>query len=198
MPLIKLDQTSHGEGPVISQDGRGQPNTYTLSERAMRGLWKIFYWTVYRWVPRSFNGWHRLALRWFGAEVGTDVLIYPTALIECPWNLSLADHCVVGAEVRLYALGRIRIGSHSVVSQRAFLCAGSHDYSDPRMSLLRPPITIGAGVWICTEAFVGPGSSVGDRCVVGARSVVTGDLPPDMVCAGNPCRPIKRRVMRSP
>jgi putative colanic acid biosynthesis acetyltransferase WcaF len=63
---------------------------------------------------------------------------------------------------------------------------------------LRPPITIGDGVWICTEAFIGPGSVIGDRAVVGARSVVTGSLPADMVCAGNPCRPIKRRVVKEP
>jgi putative colanic acid biosynthesis acetyltransferase WcaF len=64
------------------------------------------------------------------------------------------------------------------------------------MPLLRPAIVIGHGVWICTEAFIGPGAKVGDRAVVGARSVVTGSLPADMVCAGNPCRPIKNRVMR--
>jgi putative colanic acid biosynthesis acetyltransferase WcaF len=181
---------------TVSQDGRGQPHPYALSERLMRALWNCVYWTAYRWVPRFFNGWHRGALRLFGAKVGAAVLIYPSALIECPWNLILADYCVIGAGARLYALGTISIGEHAVVSQRAHLCAGSHDYHDPHMSLMRPPITIGHGVWVCTEAFIGPGVRVGDRTVVGARSVVTSDLPEDMVCAGNPCRPIKRRIMR--
>ena len=186
------DKRPHG----VSQDGRGEPNPYATSERFRRALWSCFYWTAYRWVPRFLNGWHRVALRLFGASVGSGVCIYPSALIDCPWNLVLADYCVIGAGVRLYALGSISLGQHSVVSQRAHLCAGSHDYQNPRMPLLRPSISIGHGVWICTEAYIGPGATIGDRAVVGARSVVTGSLPEDMVCAGNPCRPIKRRIMR--
>jgi len=184
------------EMPPISQDGRGQPNPYLASERVRRALWACFYWTLYRWVPRFFNAWHRGCLRLFGAKIGREVTIDPSALIECPWNLALADYSLVGAGVRLYALGVISLGEHSVISQRAHICAGSHDYCDPRMPLLRPSITIGQGVWICTEAFIGPGAVIGDRAVVGARSVVTGHLPEDMVCGGNPCRPIKRRVMQ--
>jgi putative colanic acid biosynthesis acetyltransferase WcaF len=183
---------------IVSQDGRAQPNPYAASERLLRAVWLCCYWSVFRWVPRFLNGWHRMVLRTFGARVGSDVLIYPSALIDCPWNLELADNCVIGAGVRLYALGKISLGAHTVVSQRAHLCAGSHDYLDPRMPLLRPPITVGRGVWICTEAFIGPGASIGARAVIGARSVVTGDIPEDMVCAGNPCRPLKRRVGRQP
>lgn len=180
----------------VSQNGKGQPNPYALSERLLRATWSCVYWLCYRPVPRFFNFWHRFWLRVFGARIGRGVCIYPSALIECPWNLSLADGSVIGAGVRLYALGLIWIGEHSVISQRAHLCAGTHDYSDPRMPLLRLPIVIGSGVWICTEAFVGPGVSVGHRSVIGARSVVVGDLPEDMVCGGNPCRPIKKRHMK--
>ncbi len=181
---------------TVSQDGRGVPNPYAKSERVMRALWFCFYWAAFRWVPRMFNGWHRGLLRLFGASIGSDVLIYPSALIDCPWNLVLADSCVIGAGVRLYALGAITIGTQTVISQRAHLCAGTHDYRDPRMPLLRPPIIVGRGVWICTEAFIGPGATIGDRAIVGARAVVSGHLPADMVCAGNPCRPIKKRVLK--
>jgi putative colanic acid biosynthesis acetyltransferase WcaF len=196
--LLETERVSYKRTTVTSQDGRGQPNPYSVSERTKRVLWACFYWIAYRWVPRLFNGWHRGILRLFGANIGFDVLIYPSALIECPWNLVLANNSVIGDGVRLYALGPIFVGEHSVISQRAHLCAGSHDYTDPRMPLLRPPITIGHGVWICTEAFIGPGVTVGDRAVVGARSVVTGNMPEDMVCAGNPCRPIRKRIVRLP
>ncbi len=194
---MTIPETSTTPDPQrISQDGRGQPHPYVRTEQIKRVLWHAFYWTLYRWVPRKLNSWHRVSLRLFGAQVGSGVVIYPSALVECPWNLALADHCVIGAGTRLYALGHIQIGAHSVVSQRAHLCAGTHDYRDPGMPLLRTPIVIGTGVWICAEAFIGPRATVGDRCVVGARSVVVGDLPADMVCAGNPCRAIKRRNMR--
>jgi len=181
----------------ISQDGRGQPNPHSFKELAGRGAWAATYWSIYRWIPRHLNWWHRSILRVFGAKVGRAVTVYPSAHITCPWNLILKDYCVIGPGVELFALGTITIGKHSVLSQRAHLCAGTHDYTDPRMPLLRLPIRIGDGAWICAEVFIGPGVNVGDRSVVGARSVVIKDLPPDSVCAGNPCRTIRPRVMRT-
>lgn len=178
------------------QDGRGRPNPYSRAEQMRRALWHLAYWTVFRWMPRFVPGWHRTVLRAFGARVGNGVIIRPSARFECPWNVTLDDFAVVGAEVRLYALGPIHIGRHTVLSQRAHLCAGTHDYTDPCMPLIRAPIAIGNGAWICAEAFVGPHSIVGNRTVVGARAVVRGRLPDDMVCAGNPCRPLKARRMR--
>ncbi|HZK80265.1 MAG TPA: type B chloramphenicol O-acetyltransferase, partial [Humisphaera sp.] len=60
---------------------------------------------------------------------------------------------------------------------------------------LRPSITIGSGVWICAGAFIGPGVTIGDNSIVGARAVVTRDIPPGMIVAGNPARVIKPRPM---
>jgi putative colanic acid biosynthesis acetyltransferase WcaF len=91
----------------------------------------------------------------------------------------------------------VTIGNHSVISQDAYLCAGTHDYTQPTLPLLREPITIGHGVWIAAGAFIGPTVTVGDNCVVGARAVVMKDVPPGMVVAGNPARVIKQRQMSS-
>ena len=182
--------------PPGIQDGRGQPNPYSTLEQVKRSLWHLIYWPLFRCVPRFVSGWHRSVLRAFGATIGKGVIIRPSAIFECPWNVSLGDYSVVGAEVRLYALGPIHIGDHTVLSQRAHLCAGTHDYTDSRMPLIRAPVVVGKGAWICTEAFLGPHAVVGNRTVVGARSVVIGTLPDDMVCAGNPCKPIKPRRMR--
>jgi putative colanic acid biosynthesis acetyltransferase WcaF len=180
----------------LTQDGRGAPNPYGFSERLARIIWSISYYLAYRYVPRIFNWWHRAVLRFFGAKVGRGVIIYPSAEIHFPWRVKLGDHCVVGAKVKLYSIGTIHIGEHSVISQHAHLCAGTHDYADPLMPLIRSNICIGRGCWICTEAFVGPSVEIGDRTVVGARAVVVSNLPGDMVCAGNPCRPIKPRIMK--
>lgn len=192
-----METSARHDGRIAnSQDGRGQPNPYSIAEQMRRALWHLAYWPLFRWIPRIVPCWHRAVLRAFGARVGKGVVIRPSARFECPWNVILDDYAVVGAEVRLYALGPIRVGRHTVLSQRAHLCAGTHDYTDPCMPLIRASIAIGNGAWICTEAFVGPHSIVGDRTVVGARAVVTGRLPDDMVCAGNPCRPLKARRMR--
>src|SRR5204863_7653015 len=88
----------------------------------------------------------------------------------------------------------VSIADHSVISQDAYLCAGTHDYTQPTLPLLRPPITIGHGVWIAAGAFIGPDVTIGDNSVVGARAVVMKDVPPGVVVAGNPARVIKQRL----
>ena len=55
------------------------------------------------------------------------------------------------------------------------------------------PIVVGDEAWIAAEAFVHPGVTIGKGAVIGARSVVTRDVPAWMVCAGHPCVPIKER-----
>lgn len=61
------------------------------------------------------------------------------------------------------------------------------------MPLVAQPIVIGENAWLGAEVFVGPGVTVGELCVVGARSVVVRDLPARQICVGSPCRPIKPR-----
>jgi putative colanic acid biosynthesis acetyltransferase WcaF len=108
----------------------------------------------------------------------------------------LGDFSVIGDYVDCYCVGRIEIGSHSVISQYCFLCSATHDYQDPAFHLVVKPIRVGQGVWIAADAFIGPGVSVGDGAVVGARSVVLKDVEPRTVVAGNPARFIKKRTIR--
>ena len=96
----------------------------------------------------------------------------------------------------VYSLGPVRIGPRSTVSHNAHLCAGSHDYRDPALPLLRLPVTIGADAWICAQSFVGPGAVVGDGAVVGAGAVVSGAVEAWTVVAGNPARFVKKRVLK--
>jgi putative colanic acid biosynthesis acetyltransferase WcaF len=90
----------------------------------------------------------------------------------------------------------IRIGARTIVSQRAFLCAGSHDIRDPSFQLTSRPISIGDDVWIAAEAFVGPGVAIGDGCVLSARACAFTDLSAWAVYRGNPAAPVKARVWR--
>jgi putative colanic acid biosynthesis acetyltransferase WcaF len=100
----------------------------------------------------------------------------------------------VGDEAILYAIGQIRIGARSFVSQYAHLCAATHDHTTDTYPLLRAPIAVGEDCWVAADAFVGPGVVVGDRSVVGARATVIKDVPPDVIVAGNPARVVKPRV----
>jgi putative colanic acid biosynthesis acetyltransferase WcaF len=171
--------------------------SFGLANRIARFAWGVVAYTVFRFSPRPFHRWRALILRLFGAKVGKGVHVYPGAQIWAPWNLNLADDVGVGDGATLYSQAKISIGRRSVISQGAHLCTGTHDYTQPGSPLVARPIIIGSQVWIAAEVFVHPGITVGDGCVVGARSVVTRDMPEWTVCAGHPCVPIKPRILNS-
>lgn len=134
-------------------------------------------------------------LRLFGAKLAPTSLTKASTRVQHPWLLEMGAHATLSENVTVYNLGRITIGDQTVVSQNVHLCAGTHDYTKPDLPLLRPPITIGSGVWICTDAFIGPGVVIGDNAVVAARAVVVKDVPPAVIVGGNPAKVIKERKM---
>jgi putative colanic acid biosynthesis acetyltransferase WcaF len=139
------------------------------------------------------NGLKRALLRGFGATVGKGVVIKPRVNIHLPWRLAVGDHAWIGEEVFILNFEPVTVGSHACLSQRAFLCTGNHDYRDPTFPYRNAPIDIREGAWVGAQVFVGPGCSIGTDSVATAGSIVTRDLPPGMVCAGNPCLPVKPR-----
>ena len=148
-----------------------------------------FFLTALPWPSRLKAS----LLRLFGARVGKGVKIKPRVNIHMPWKLDVGDHCWIGEEAFILNFEPVTIGSQVVISQRAFLCTGNHDYGRPEMPYRNEPIDIGDGAWVGASVFVGPGVRVGSECVVGAGSMVTGDLPAGMVCAGNPAVPVRPR-----
>ena len=99
---------------------------------------------------------------------------------------------VVADGVELYNLAPMRLESHVIVSQGAYVCGARHDYNDPGFPLLAYPMTIGAYVWIAARASVAPGVD-GDGTVLGLASVATRDLEPWTVYAGVPAVKVKAR-----
>lgn len=165
-------------------------------ENFKRALWMIVRAGLFRPSFHNWYGWRRLLLELFGAKLGKGVRIRPTALVEIPWNLEIGDDVVVGDYAILYSLGKITIGRGATISQYAHLCAGTHDYTSRRFPLLKPPIVIGEEVWVAADAFVGPGVTLGDRSVVGARATVVKDVPADQVVIGPAATVIKERVYK--
>ncbi|MFM5918592.1 MAG: putative colanic acid biosynthesis acetyltransferase [Novosphingobium sp.] len=167
--------------------------SFSLGNRLFRVLWMATWLVLARFTPPPLHGWRRFVLRLFGADVGRNARVHASASIWLPANLELGEHVLIGPGVRLYNQGRITIGARSVISQRAHICASTHDITDPLFQLVVRPVTIGQQCWVAAEAFVGPGVTMGDRSVLGARGALFTSAEPDGVYGGNPAAFIKLR-----
>lgn len=178
--------------PNARDDARHR-SPWTMREKIGRALWYTTRATLFRHSPRRAYRWRRMLLRLFGASVARTAHVHATALIEIPWNLSVGDNSAIGERAIIYNLGPITIGKRVTISQYAHLCAGTHDYTRNDMPLIRPPVTIGDDAWIAADAFVGPGVTVSEGAIVGARASAFKDIPPWKIVGGNPAKPIKDR-----
>ena len=176
---------------MINVEANRAAQKWTRSDNFVRLLWSLIS-PIFFLSPRPFWAWRCFLLRAFGAKVGRNVHVFPSARITIPWNLHLNDQCAIGDDAILYALGPITIGARATVSQGAHLCAGTHDIRDPARPLLKLPIEIGSDAWVCADAFVGPGVTVGEHAIVGARAVAMKDVPAHAIVVGNPARQTKR------
>jgi putative colanic acid biosynthesis acetyltransferase WcaF len=174
--------------------GRNCVTPYPRAELLRRWIWLFFQSTLFRWSPRPFHGFRAFLLRLFGAEINGPVVIFPTVRIMFPWRLSLAPHSMLGPHVTVYNLAAVRLETGANISQHCHLCAGTHDFTRWDMPLVTSPISIGPNAWLGADVFVGPGVTVGELSVVGARSVVVNDLPPRKIALGSPCRAVKDRL----
>jgi putative colanic acid biosynthesis acetyltransferase WcaF len=170
--------------------------SFSLANRAERASFAVV-WRLAAWLlpPPLGWGWRRLLLRMFGAQIGSNARIYPTARIWLPRNLVMEAWSSIGPGVQCYNQARITLGAGAIVSQRASLCAGDHDHRDPAHQLVTRPILIGARAWIAAEAFVGPGVAIGSGAVLGARGCAMKDIPAETVWAGNPAQQIAVRQL---
>ena len=132
-------------------------------------------------------------MRAFGAQIGKGVLIRPSVSVTYPWKLSIGDWSWIGDGATLYTLGEISIGENACISQHAYLCTGSHDYTRPSFDLYAEPIRVEPEAWVATNVFVGPGVTIGHGAIIGASSVVLNDVAAGMICAGNPLKIIRAR-----
>jgi putative colanic acid biosynthesis acetyltransferase WcaF len=155
--------------------------------------WRIVQGALFRLSPQFMYGWRRFLLRLFGAIIGENVLIRPTVKILYPWKLIVGDWSWIGDEVTLYNMETINIGENCVISQKSYLCTSSHDHTKSSFEIFAQPIDIKNETWIASDVFIAPGVTIGHGTVVGFRSTVNKDLPPQMVCYGNPAKPIKPR-----
>ena len=171
-------------------------HSFSISNKIGRLIWNFTYLFFFRPLGiRIFRQWRNNILRVFGAKIAKSATVYSSVKIWAPWNLEIGDYSCLGPKVDCYNQGKITIGSNTVISQKAYLCASSHDINDIKHTLIIKPITIKDKVWIAADAFIGPGVVIEDGVVVGARSAVFKNIEPWIVVGGNPAQKIKDRIL---
>lgn len=177
--------------------GKDYKNNLSLKNKLGRLIWNICYWILFRPFPsKLFSGWRCFLLRMFGAKIGKNNSVYPSAKVWAPWNLVIGNNSCISNGVNLYNTGPIIIGNNTIISERVFICPGSHDISNQNFPMIPSTITIGDKCWIAAEAFIGPKVTIGEGAVVGARAAVFKDVEPWSVVGGNPAVSIKKRVIK--
>jgi putative colanic acid biosynthesis acetyltransferase WcaF len=170
--------------------------SFSYSNKIARLLWNVVYVVLFRpFGSRLLKKWRVLVLKFFGAKIEWTSHIYASVKIWAPWNLKMGAYTTLGPSVDCYNQGKITIGANTTISQKAYLCASSHDISDIHNNLILQPITIKNQVWVAAEAFIGPGVIIGEGAVVGARSAVFKDVEGWTVVGGNPAKFIKNREL---
>ena len=161
---------------------------------AIEAAWLLVQWLfVASWLPGS---WHRrLLLRAFGASIGEGVALKPGVKVKFPWRLVIGDHTWIGEDVWIDNLALVSIGSNCCISQAAYICTGSHDWTKTTFDLVTGEVHIGDGAWIAARCVVGPGVQIGECAVLGLASVATRNIEAWAVYRGNPAVPVSERKM---
>ena len=179
--------------PETIPDDQRHVSPYSTREKIGRLLWAIVQATLYRWSFPTWYGYRLMILRLFGANVHSSCRFRRLTRFECPWNLTAGKNCSAGDRAMLYCLGPVTLGDRVSISQNAHICAGTHDITRSDLPLVRPPITIGDDTWIAADAFVGPGITIGERVILGARGCAFTNLESDWIYGGNPAKKLRPR-----
>jgi len=132
-------------------------------------------------------------------ELGPQVLLEPDVWLTCPGEarIRIGGGTFLNLGVQVAAVELVEIGKHCMLANGCFVTDANHRFDDPDRPVpwqgftTKGPTRIGDDVWFGANVVVTSGVSVGERCVIGANSVVTTDLPPFSIAAGAPARVLR-------
>jgi maltose O-acetyltransferase len=125
---------------------------------------------------------------------GNGLWLQPPFFCDYGTNIILGENVFFNFNCVILDVARVTIGSPSLFGPNVQIYTATHpmDYVQRAAGMeYGKPITIGQDVWIGGSAVICPGVTIGDRSVIGAGSVVTKNIPPDVFAAGNPCRVVR-------
>ena len=164
-------------------------STLSVKEKFRVGIWRLLNMTLFGSIfcPNRIKIF-LLVLN--GARIGSNVVLRKGLKIHFPWNLEIGDDCWIGEEVWVINHEKVTIGSDVCISQRSIICSGGHDYRSASLEYAHKPVTIKDGAWVCLDAKVLPGVTIGECSVVSAGEIVRKSLPDYSMLVGGQIRPI--------
>ena len=185
MPVFSA-HSSESEDPLLRP-------VFGFRNKLARIIWMVVWCVLFRFSPTPLHNYRSWLLRRFGARLGPNNFIYPSARIWAPWLLETEAVVTIGSSVEVYNPGGVRLGHHTIISQNAYLCGATHDYNTPEFTYHAKLISTEPHTWICARAIVLPGVVCGEGSVLGAGSVISKKMDAWTVYAGNPAIAVRKR-----
>jgi acetyltransferase-like isoleucine patch superfamily enzyme len=140
------------------------------------------------------------ALRERRLEIGRNTLLEPHVWITAPGSarIRIGTGTFLNVGVMIASLELVEIGDHCMFANGCFITDGNHRFDDPSRPVpwqgftTKGPTRIHDNVWCGVNVVITSGVTIGERCVIGANSVVTSDVPACSVAAGAPARVLRR------
>ena len=127
-----------------------------------------------------------------GKPVDKTFRVFPPFYTDCGKNITIGKDVFINMCCKFQDQGGITIGDGCLIGHNVTLATLNHDINPKhRQAILPAPITIGKNVWIGADVTVLSGVTIGDNSIIGAGSVVTKDVPPNCISAGNHCKIIR-------
>jgi acetyltransferase-like isoleucine patch superfamily enzyme len=140
------------------------------------------------------------ALREGRLEIGPQTLLEPNVWITAPGDarVRIGSGTFLNIAVMVAAVELVEIGDHCMFANGCFITDGNHRFDDPDKPVpwqgfdSKGPTRVGDNVWCGAHVVITSGVTIGERCVIGANSVVTRDLPPHSIAAGAPAKVLRQ------
>lgn len=147
---------------------------------------------------RFFNRIKSIFLQCLGARIGKRVVFYPGVWIMPGRKLVVGDDVDFALDVLVTTSGGVTIGDRTLIGYRTQILSNNHRIPNGRAPIFYAghegkPVLIGNDVWIGANCLILPGVTIGEGAVVAGGSIVTKDIPPFSIVAGNPARILKER-----